>query len=77
MGVLVCMEKGVGFLPSLPNLVFWEDKNEGVWSMQLIIHGLTSHEKQENKSSASNQGPIPHQARSPRLATPLRCHAKK
>lgn len=45
--------------------------------MQLIIRGLTSHEKQENKSSASNQGPIPHQAGSPRLATPLRCHAKK
>lgn len=45
--------------------------------MQLIIHCLTGHEKPENKSSASNQGPIPHQATSPRLATPLRCHVKK
>lgn len=45
--------------------------------MQLIIHSFTSQENQENESSASNQGPIPHQARSPRLATPLRCHVKE
>lgn len=36
--------------------------------MQLIIHGPTSHENQENKSSASNQGPIPHQAHIPKVS---------
>lgn len=36
--------------------------------MQLIIHGLTGREKQVNKSSASNQGPISHQARSPKVS---------
>lgn len=35
--------------------------------MQLIIHGLTGREKRVNKSSASNQGPISHQAQSPKV----------
>lgn len=36
--------------------------------MQLIIHCLTSHEKPGNKSCASNQGPIPHQAQIPKVS---------